>query len=115
MSRQGLLCPLWHESLAEPRTSWVSGRPGHDRLVYGSAGLPAGGGLFGNDLRNLWLTCLACLPSHTSPRSHQSFSAPDDRGYFVRENPAKVPTIFWAGEVRFRWAGTRSYGIRFMA
>ena len=53
MSRQRLLCPLWHESLAEPRTSWVSGRPGHGRLVYGSAGLPAGGGLFGNDLRPL--------------------------------------------------------------
>ena len=59
MSRQGLLCPLWHESLAEPRTSWVSGRPGHGRLVYGSAGLPARGGLFGNPLRNLWLTCTA--------------------------------------------------------
>jgi hypothetical protein len=61
MSRQGLLWPLWHESLAEPRTSWASGRPGHGRLVYGSAGLPAGGGLFGNDLRNLWLTCLAAV------------------------------------------------------
>jgi hypothetical protein len=64
MSRQGLLWPLWHESLAEPRTSWVSGRPGHGRLVYGSAGLPAGGGLFGNPLRNLWLTCLAGPQAH---------------------------------------------------
>jgi hypothetical protein len=40
MSRQRLLWPLWHESLAEPRTSWVSGQPCHGRLVYGSAGLP---------------------------------------------------------------------------
>jgi hypothetical protein len=63
MSRQRLLCPLWHESLAEPRTSWISGRPGHGQLVYGSAGLPAGGGLFGKDLRNLWLTCAAAAPS----------------------------------------------------
>jgi len=103
MSRQGLLCLLWHESLAEPRTSWVSGRPGHGRMVYGSAGLPAGGGLFGNDLRNLWLTCLAGLPSHTSTRSHRPCSAPDYRGDFVRENPAKVPTIFERREVRFPW------------
>jgi hypothetical protein len=64
MSRQGLLWPLWHESLAERRTSWVSRRPGHGRLVYGSAGLPAGGGLFDNDLRNLWLTCLAGPQAH---------------------------------------------------
>ena len=64
MSRQRLLCPLWHESLGERRTSWISGRPGHGRLVYGSAGLPASGGPFGNDLRNLWLTCLAGLPGH---------------------------------------------------
>src|ERR1700757_191726 len=99
MSRQGLLCPLWHESLAEPRTSWASGRPGHGRLMYGSAGLPAGGGLFGNALRNLWLTCLADLPSHTSNGSHRSCSAPDDRGDFVRENPVKVPTIFGRREV----------------
>jgi hypothetical protein len=90
MSRQGLLRPLWHESLTGPRTSWVSGRPGHGRLVYGSAGLPAGGGLFGNPLRNLWLTCLASLPSHTSARSHRSW-------------------------VRFLKAATRSYEIRFMA
>ena len=102
MSRQGLLCPLWHESLAEPRTSWITGRPGPGRLVYGSAGLPAGGGLFGNDLRNLWLTCLAGLPSHTGTRSHRSCTAPDYRGDFVRENPAKVPTIFGRREVRFR-------------
>lgn len=27
MSPQGLLCPLWHESLAQPLTSWVSGQP----------------------------------------------------------------------------------------
>jgi len=101
MSRQGLLCPLWHESLARPLTSWVSGRPDHGRFVYGSAGLPAGGGLFGNDLRNLWLTCLASLPSHARARSHRSWSAPDYRGDFVRENPAKVPTIFERREVRF--------------
>jgi hypothetical protein len=101
MSRQRLLCPLWHESLAEPRTSWISGRPGHGQLVYGSAGLPAGGGLFGNDLRNLWLTCLASLPSHACARSHRSWSAPDYRGDFGSENPAKVPTIFERREVRF--------------
>jgi hypothetical protein len=114
MSRQGLLCPLWHESLAEPRTSWVSGRPGDGRLVYGSAGRPAGDGLFGNDSRNLWLTCLVSLPSHTSTRSHRSSSEPGYRGDFVWENPAKVPTIFERGEVRFL-CGTRSYGIRSMA
>ena len=114
MSRQRLLCPLWHESLAERRTSWISPRPGRGRLVYGSAGLPAVGGLFGNDLRNLWLTCLAGLPSRTCPQSHRSCSAPDYRGDFGRENPAKVPTIFERREVRFL-RGTRSYGIRFMA
>ena len=68
MSRQGLLCPLWHESLAEPHTAWVSGRPGHGRLVYGSAGLPAGGGLFGHDPRNLWLTCLAAVAWFRRPQ-----------------------------------------------
>jgi len=101
MSPQRLLCPLWHESLAQPLTSWVSGRPGHGRFVYGSAGLAASDGLFGNDLRNLWLTCLASLPSHARVRSHRSWSAPDHRGDFVRENPAKVPTIFERWEVRF--------------
>jgi hypothetical protein len=55
MSRQRLLCPLWQESLAWPRTSWASGRPDHGRFVYGSAGLPASDGLFRNDPRNLWL------------------------------------------------------------
>ena len=55
MSRQRLLCPLWHESLAKPLTSWVSGRRGHGRFLYGSARLAAIDGLFGNDLRNLWL------------------------------------------------------------
>jgi hypothetical protein len=59
MSSQRLLCPLWHESLAWPRTSWASGRPDHGRFVYGSAGLAASDGLFGNELRNLWLTCAA--------------------------------------------------------
>jgi hypothetical protein len=101
MSRQRLLCPLWHESLAWPRTSWASGRPDHGRFVYGSAGLPASGGLFRNDPRNLWLTCLAGLPSHTSAGSHRPCSAHDYRGDFVRENPAKVPTIFERGEVQF--------------
>ena len=72
MSPQRLLCPLWHESLAQPLTSWVSGRPGHGRFVYGSAGLAAGGGLFGNELRNLWLTCLADLPSHARPEHTRS-------------------------------------------
>lgn len=37
MSPQRLLCPLWHESLAQPITFWVSGRPHHGRFVYGSA------------------------------------------------------------------------------
>ena len=59
MSPQRLLCPLWHESLAQPLTSWVSWRPHHGRFVYGSAGLAASDGLFGNELRNLWLTCAA--------------------------------------------------------
>jgi hypothetical protein len=59
MSPQRLLCPLWHESLAQPLTSWVSGRPGRGRFVYGSAGLAASDVLFGNELRNPWLTCAA--------------------------------------------------------
>lgn len=59
MSPQRLLCPLWHESLAQPLISWVSGRPHHGRFVYGSAGLAASAGLFGNEPRNLWLTCAA--------------------------------------------------------
>ena len=101
MSRQRLLCPLWHESLAAPRISWLSGRPGHGRLVYGSAGLRPGGGLLGNDPRNLWLMCLASLPSHACARSHRSWSARDYRGDFGRENPVKVPTIFECQEVRF--------------
>lgn len=89
MSRQRLLCPLWHESLAEPRTSWISGRPGHGSLVYGSAGLLAGGGLFGNEPRNLWLTCVANLASHACARSHRSWSAPDYRGDFGRGKPGQ--------------------------
>src|SRR4029077_16304713 len=101
MSRQRLLCPLWHETLAQARTSWVSGRLGHGLLVYGSAGLPAGGGLFGNDLRNLWLTCLASLPGHACARSHRSWSAPGYRGDLGGANPAKVPTFFELREVRF--------------
>jgi hypothetical protein len=74
MSPQRLLCPLWHESLAQPLTSWVSGRHDHGRFVYGSAGLAATDGLFGNEPRNLWLTCAAVAdlgeanpPSHTGP------------------------------------------------
>ena len=90
MSRQGLLCPLWHESLAEPRTSWITGRPGPGRLVYGSAGLPAGGGLFGN------CETLVDVPGW-SPQARM----PDRLGR--------------AQEGRFLQAGTRSYGIRFMA
>ena len=62
-------------------------------------------GLFGNDLRNLWLTCLASLPGHACARSHRSWSAPDYRGDFGRENPAKVPTIFERREVRFLCGG----------
>ena len=101
MSRQRLLCPLWHESLAQPLTSCVSGRPDHGRFVYGNAGLAASDGLFGNDPRNLCLTCLASLPGHACARSHRSWSAPDYRGDFGRENPAEVPTIFERREVRF--------------
>jgi hypothetical protein len=63
MSPQRLPCPLWHESLVWPRTFWLSGRPDHGRFVYGSAGLPASDALFGNHLRNLWLTCAAAALS----------------------------------------------------
>ena len=35
MSRQKLLGLLWHESLAQPLTSWASGRRDHSRLMYG--------------------------------------------------------------------------------
>jgi hypothetical protein len=112
MSPQRLLCPLWHESLAQPLISWVSGRPGHGRFVYGSAGLAATDELFGNELRNLWLTCAAVAglgeadpPSHASPRAHQPYSSPDHRGDFDGEKPAKVPTVFEFRKVRFIRAG----------
>jgi hypothetical protein len=111
MSSQRLLCPLWHESLAWPRTSWASGRPDHGRFVYGSAGLAASDGLFGNELRNLWLTCAAAAdlgeanPQSRKPRAHQPYSSPDHRGDFYGEKPAKVPTVFELRKVRFMRAG----------
>ena len=111
MSPQRLLCPLWHESLAQPLTSWVSGRPDHGRFVYGSAGLAASDGLFGNELRNLWLTCAAAAdlgeanPRSRKPRAHQLYSSPDHRGDFDGEKPVKVPTVFEVRKVRFTRAG----------
>jgi hypothetical protein len=77
MSPQRLLCPLWHESLALTLTSWVSGRPDHGRFVYGSAGLSASDGLFGNELRNLWLTCAAAADlGEASPPATQAPGTP---------------------------------------
>ena len=111
MSPQRLLCPLWHESLAQPLTSWVSWRPHHGRFVYGSAGLAASDGLFGNELRNLWLTCAAAADlSEASPqsrkhRAHQLYSSPDHRGDFDGEKPVKVPMVFEVRKVLFTRAG----------
>ena len=111
MSPQRLLCPLWHESLAQPLTSWVSGRPDHGRFVYGSAGLSASDGLFGNELRNLWLTCAAAAdlgeanPQSRKPRAHQLYSSPDHRGDFDGEKPVKVPMVFEVRKVLFTRAG----------
>jgi hypothetical protein len=65
MSPQRLLCPLWHESLAPPLTSWVSGQPDHGRFMYGSSGLAASDGLFGNQRR------LACDCARVAPLSGQ--------------------------------------------
>jgi hypothetical protein len=97
MSPQRLLCPLWHESLAQPLTSWVSGRPDHGRFVYGSARLAASDGLFGNELRNLWLTCPAAAdlgaanpPVTQAPSTPAVLIAGSSWG-LRREKPAKVP------------------------
>jgi hypothetical protein len=100
MSPQRLLCPLWHESLAQPLTSWVSWRPHHGRFVYGSA-----------ELRNLWLTCAAAAdlgeanPQSRKPRAHQLYSSPDHRGDFDGEKPVKVPMVFEVRKVLFTRAG----------
>jgi hypothetical protein len=91
MSPQRLLCPLWHESLAQPLTSWVSGRPDHGRFVYGSAG----------------------LPEHTS-RAHRRIIVGTSTGKHG-EKPAKVPTVLEFRKVRFMGPGARSYGFRFVA
>jgi len=90
MSPQRLLCPLWHESLAQPITFWVSGRPHHGRFVYGSAAAADLG---------------VANPQSRKPRAHQLYSSPDHRGDFDGEKPVKVPTVFESRKVLFTRAG----------
>jgi hypothetical protein len=91
MSPQRLLCPLWHESRAQPLTSWFSGRPDHGRFVYGSARPPR--------------TSVKLTPQSRKPRAHQLYSSPDHRGDFDGEKPAKVHTVFEVLKVLFTRAG----------
>jgi hypothetical protein len=101
------------------------GAPDHGRFVYGSAGLAASDGLFGNELRNLWLTCAAAadlgaanLPVTQAPSTPAVLIAGSSWGLRRGKNeekPAKVPTVFEFRKVRFMGPGARSYGFRFVA
>lgn len=90
MSPQRLLCPLWHESLAQPLTSWVSGGP----TMAASCTVA----------RPPWIS-VKLTPQSRKPRAHQPYSSPDHRGDFDGEKPVKVPTVFEVRKVLFTRAG----------